>query len=284
MSPEDGPRDWEAGTYDRVATPHRGWGGDVLGRLSLRGNEVALDAGCGPGRVTAELVKLLPDGHVIGVDGSPSMIARAKRLLPRSVELQVQDLSALVLDRPVEVVVSTATFHWIPDHAVLFGRLADVLVAGGRLEAQCGGAGNIASVSAAIDRLRERAPWDDAFLGWVDDWNFAGPEETEQRLRAAGFVDVSCWLEPRPVRMDDAHAYLRTVVLGSYLERLPDEARDDFVEAVRGELDGGDGVTLDYVRLNMSATRGSAGAHDPAELPGRAIPESPEDLAARLRG
>ncbi len=283
MSAPEGPRDWEATTYDRVSTPHRAWGADVLGRLALRGDERALDAGCGTGRVTAELAKLLPDGHVIGVDGSPAMIAQAGRVLPPDVELVVQDLTALVLPAPVDVVVSTATFHWIADHETLFRRLADALVAGGRLEAQCGGAGNIASVVAAIDRLRARDPWGAAFAGWEDDWNFAGPEETEARLRDAGFVDVSAWLEPRPVVLDDAHAFLRTVVLGSYLERLPGEAHDDFVEAVREELETDGVVTLDYVRLNMSATRAPDGAaHVPA--PGAAVPESPEDLAARLRG
>jgi trans-aconitate 2-methyltransferase len=242
----------------------------------------ALDAGCGTGRVTAELLKLVPDGHVIGVDGSPSMVAQAGRVLPREVELLVQDLTALVLDAPVDVVVSTATFPWIADHDVLFGRLAEALVAGGRLEAQCGGAGNIASVVAAIEHLRTRAPWDDAFHGWEDDWNFAGPEETEARLRAAGFVDVSAWLEPRPVVLDDAHAFLRTVVLGSHLARLPEEAHDDFVEAVREELETDGVVTLDYVRLNLGGTRAPDGAA-PVQLPGEAVPESPEDLAARLR-
>jgi trans-aconitate 2-methyltransferase len=283
MSTPEGPRDWEATTYDRVSTPHRAWGADVLGRLSLRGDERALDAGCGTGRVTAELVRLVPAGHVIGVDGSPAMIAQAGRVLPPGVELVVQDLTALVLPAPVDVVVSTATFHWIADHDALFRRLADALVAGGRLEAQCGGQGNIASVVAAIDRLRTRDPWDAAFAGWEGDWNFAGPDETAQRLRDAGFVDVSAWLEPRPVVLDDAHAFLRTVVLGSYLERLPEEAHDDFVEAVREELETDGAVTLDYVRLNMSATRAPDGAsHVP--VPGAAIPESPEDLAARLRG
>jgi trans-aconitate 2-methyltransferase len=270
----DGPRDWEATTYDRVAVPHQAWGADVVGRLELHGHETVLDAGCGTGRVTGTLVPLVPRGHVIGVDGSPSMIEQARNVLPPGVELQVQDLTELVLAAPADAIVSTATFHWIADHERLFRRLAAALRPGGQLQAQCGGAGNIASVVAAIDRLRARAPWDDAFVGFEDDWNFAGPEETTRRLRDAGFVDVSCWLEPRPVRLDEPHAFLRTVVLGSYLQRLPDEAHDAFVEEVRRELDGPDGVVLDYVRLNMSATR----------TDDRPPAETPESIAARLRG
>jgi trans-aconitate 2-methyltransferase len=270
----DGPRDWEARTYDRVAVPHQAWGADVVGRLELHGDEIVVDAGCGTGRVTATLVPLVPRGRVIGVDGSPSMIEQARHVLPAGVDLQVQDLTELVLPAPVDAIVSTATFHWIADHERLFRRLAAALKPGGQLQAQCGGAGNIASVVAAIARLRARPPWADAFVGFDDDWTFAGPEETTRRLQDAGFVDVECWLEPRPVRLDDPHAFLRTVVLGSYLARLPEDAQDAFVEDVRAELDGPDGVVLDYVRLNMSATR--ADDRPPAE--------TPEAIAARLRG
>ena len=42
--------------------------------------------------------------------------------------------------------VPSATFHWIADHRTLFANLAAVLRPGGRISAQCGGAGNIASV------------------------------------------------------------------------------------------------------------------------------------------
>lgn len=274
-----GPRDWEGSSYDSLSTPQQQMGDDVLARLQprLRGDETVLDAGCGSGRVTKALLSLVPKGRVIGVDGSPSMIEQARHLLPESVVLDVQDLAELVLDAPVDAIVSTATFHWILDHDRLFSRLAAVLRPGGSFEAQCGGAGNIASVDAAIERLRERAPWDVALTGWEGPWNFAGPDETAARLEAAGFVDVRCWLEPRPVPLtvEHEHAYLRTVVLGSHLARLPEIAHDDFVEAVRDELRGADGsIVLDYVRLNISATR--AGGDD-------AVIETEAEIAARLR-
>ncbi len=84
-----GAREWDAETYDAVSDPQFEWGMEVLERLELRGDEVAVDAGCGSGRVTAELVERLPDGRVIAVDGSDGDgregegAARRPRRLPR---------------------------------------------------------------------------------------------------------------------------------------------------------------------------------------------------------
>ncbi|MDX8150294.1 methyltransferase domain-containing protein [Patulibacter brassicae] len=272
----DAPHDWEAETYHRVSQPHDDWASQILGRLELRGDETALDAGCGSGKLTELLVGALPAGRVIGVDASPSMIELAQKRLPDTVELSVQDLTALALVDQVDVVVSSATFHWIADHDLLFGRLAAALRPGGRLEAQCGGAGNVADVEAAVGRLREREPWRSAFAGWDGPWNFAGPAETERRLRDAGFVDVACSLEPREVAPDDPYAFLQAVVLGAHLERLPVDVHDDFVEAVRLEMAPADGspLVVRYVRLNISARRAGA------ELrPGETVGQ----LASRLR-
>jgi trans-aconitate 2-methyltransferase len=86
-------------------------------------------------------------------------------------------------------------------------------------------------------------------------WNFAGPRETEARLRAAGFEDAHCWLAPWPVEPDELRAYLATVCLGPHLERLPAAEHERFLDAVLARL--GERPTLDYVRLNMVATRGA---------------------------
>ncbi len=63
-------REWDAETYDAVSDPQFNWGMEVLDRLELRGDEAVLDAGCGSGRVTAELARRLPRGRLIAVDGS----------------------------------------------------------------------------------------------------------------------------------------------------------------------------------------------------------------------
>ena len=96
------PVDWAAEDYHRVAAPQEDWGREVLARLDLRGDETVLDAGCGSGRVTRLLLERLPEGRVIGVDASPSMIDTAARdAAPDSdrVELIVSDLLDLELAR-----------------------------------------------------------------------------------------------------------------------------------------------------------------------------------------
>src|SRR4051794_5240033 len=130
------------------------WGATVLDRLPLEGDERVLDAGCGSGRVTELLAARLPHGRVVALDGSPSMVEAAKERLASfgdRIEYVVADLGQpLPVDGLVHAVVSTATFHWVPDHDALFANLARVLAPGGRLVAQCGGVGNIASIQTVL--------------------------------------------------------------------------------------------------------------------------------------
>jgi trans-aconitate 2-methyltransferase len=245
------PNEWDAAAYDRLADAQEQQGRAVLDRLSLRGDERALDAGCGTGRVTQLLVERLPRGEVIAVDRSPAMAEEARRRLGPAAEVLACDLAELRLDRPVEVVLSTATFHWVPDHANLFSGLRQALVPGGRLEAQCGGEGNIARVEKVVAELSERERWRPYLAGWPGPWNFASPAESQARLEAAGFSEVSCWLEDWPVRPDEPRTYLEKVILGAHLDRLPAELRAGFADEVFDAL--AEPVVYDYVRLNLSA-------------------------------
>ncbi|HJV09485.1 MAG TPA: methyltransferase domain-containing protein [Acidimicrobiales bacterium] len=227
------------------------WGSAVLERLPLAGDETVLDAGCGSGRVTEELLERLPGGRVVAADNAPSMLAEARRRLARfgdRVTFVECDLGRpLPVDGPVDAILSTATFHWVPDHDALFANLTAVLRAGGRLVAQCGGAGNVASVHAAAAEVLDD--------GWVGPWTFATPEETAAWLDAAGFVDVETWLheEPTPIEAGEPlETFLRTVILRAHVDRLPEGERAGFVREVAERLPS---TTIDYVRLNILARR-----------------------------
>src|SRR5687768_14846475 len=245
------PRDWDAATYERLSAPIEAMGRDVLARLELDGDETVLDAGCGTGRVTAALAERLPRGRVIAVDGSPAMVAEARRRLPDSVDVREADLLELELPEPVDAIVSTATFHWILDHDALFARLRAALVPGGRLVAQCGGAGNVEAVKDAGFALARREPFAEHLADWPGDWNFASPADTEARLRALGYTDVWTWETRVAADVDDVAGYLGAICLGSFLARLPDALHEPFVAAAVELL--GAPLTIDYVRLNILA-------------------------------
>jgi trans-aconitate 2-methyltransferase len=119
--------------------------------------------------------------------------------------------------------------------------------------AQCGGRGNIDSFRVLADEVAAMDEFKRYFADWQRPWNYAGAEETEERLQRAGFTDVSCWLEPRPVTPDDPRAFVQTVCLVRHLDPLPEELRAPFIDRVLEQA--GDPLVLEYVRLNMTARR-----------------------------
>jgi trans-aconitate 2-methyltransferase len=244
-------RSWSGAEYDRLSAPMEAMGREVLERLPLQGEETVIDAGCGSGRVTAELTGRLNGGSVLAVDASEAMIAKARERLGDRASYLVADLSKLELEERVDLIFSTATFHWILDHDRLFSRLRAALRPSGRLVAQCGGLGNVAEHAQAIAAVATQPEFAPHFGGMTLMWNFAGPEETEVRLRAAGFAEARCWLEPKPVTPADPLRFTMTVTLGPHLARLPEELRRPFAEAILERSP--EPLTLDYVRLNIEA-------------------------------
>lgn len=256
-------REWDAVEYEELSSPQTRWGADLLGRVFLRGDEAVLDAGCGTGRVTELLLGRLPGGTVLAVDGSEAMVgvARERFAEDKRARVECQDLLELEVEEPVDVIFSTATFHWIKDHERLFRRLARALKPGGRLVAQCGGEGNIARTRAAMEEVMDEDRFRRFFVGWEDPWNFADPETTRARLEAAGFGGVEAWLHEEYAEfgsVDKLARFLKTAVLGHHVERLPEAERDLFAAAVAARLAKRGTLVVDYVRLNMLATRSEA--------------------------
>ena len=248
--------EWDGPAYDRLAYPQEEWGREVLARFRFSGNETVLDAGCGSGRVTRHLLDLLPDGRVIGVDASHSMIETGRKQLAGygdRIELIVSDLVDLVLPSPVDAIFSNAAFHWILDHERLFARLHAALRSGGVIEAQFGGQDNVAEWQRAI----EAAQGDERFSAYLrrtpDVYNFASLGDTEDRLRRTGFEVDRIWLETRSVSPPEPEEFVRTCGLAKHLARLPQELHDEFVDAVLGSMPWP--LTLEYVRLNVSARK-----------------------------
>jgi trans-aconitate methyltransferase len=257
-------REWNSAEYHRLSQPQVSWGKKVLARLDLRGDELLLDAGCGTGRLTAELLQALPRGRVVALDMSQNMLRSARQYLQAQFGKQTwavaADLQNLPFQAAFDGIVSTAAFHWVLDHDRLFRSLNDALRSGGWLQAQCGGGANIA-------RLRERmkalaaAPHFAPFLAdFPEPWLFRNAEDAAASLRRAGFVDVQTSLEAAPTMLEDRTRFtefVRTVIVRAHLERLPDAGlREQYVARLADQAASDDPpFLLDYWRLNLSARK-----------------------------
>jgi trans-aconitate 2-methyltransferase len=246
-------REWDGKTYDRISGPMQALGQAVLDRLPLSGDETVLDAGCGSGRITEALIGRLPDGRVIGVDVSESMVAAARERLGSDADIRRADLLELEreLEEPVDAILSTATFHWVADHAALFRSLHGVLRPGGRLIAQCGGEGNITKLRGRAGVVMEREPYAERFRAFRPPWHYATSANTQSRLLAAGFARAECWLTDAPIQPEHPREFLSTIVLGPHVQHLPGSLREPFMDEIMTEL--GEPIVVDYVRLNIDA-------------------------------
>jgi trans-aconitate 2-methyltransferase len=160
---------------------------------------------------------------------------------------------------PVDLVFSTATFHWIPNHLALFQGVYSILKPGGLLSAQCGGGPNLDRLLTRARTLMTSPQFTEHFGDWPGPWEFADDITTANRLQEAGFVEIDTWLYEAPTPMADADAYrsfLTNVIMGEHLTRLPQEKRAPFIDALtEGAASEDPPFVFDYWRLNMRATR-----------------------------
>ncbi|HEU5400449.1 MAG TPA: methyltransferase domain-containing protein [Terriglobales bacterium] len=252
------PVEWDAVSYDKLSDPQFSWGIKLLPTLPLRGDETVLDAGCGSGRLTEELLKRLPDGRIVALDLSSNMLQNAQERLAwagKRVLFQRCDLSNFRLPEPVDGIFSNAAFHWVPDHDSMFPSLFRALKSGGWLIAQFGGEGNLAKLKSRTRELCNVEPFAKYMKEFSDGAHYETEAVTRRRMENAGFVGVETSRHPEPVRFPDAASmktFVSKVNLHRYLAALPDELSGQFADKLV-EIAANDDppYTLDYMRLTI---------------------------------
>jgi trans-aconitate 2-methyltransferase len=261
-------REWNADVYHRVSAPQVSWGKKVLGRVSLHGDETILDAGCGTGLLTHDLLQALTRGRVVGVDLSRNMLTTAREHLAPAFGDRVQFLCCDLLHLPFEDafdgIFSTAAFHWVLDHDQLFSNLYHALRPGGWLCAQCGGGPNLARLLKRVDALTRTSAYASHFRDFRFPWEYSDAETAARRMARAGFTDIPTSIEEAPTYLQSPEEYrkfVENIILHRHLERLPSaELRRQFMgEVVRQAEADTPPFFLDYWRLNLQGRRPVAG-------------------------
>ena len=262
---------WDAQLYSANSAHHRSFDAGFLESLRVLPTSRILDVGCGTGELAERLAELAPEGRVVGIDASGSMIREARLRHPgvTFIECAAQDLTR-ELER-FDIAVSTAVLHWIPerDHDLVLRRVREALVAGGVFRAEFGGIGQIAQARRVHDEEAARMA-----LAVSLPWYFPAPDAYKRRLVAAGFSDGHSWATLRHQRRsvpdgESLRGWLRSQVSIAYEASMSDSEVVEFRSRVESramlELRRDDGTyDQDYVRLDLMAIADSASVQDGA--------------------
>jgi SAM-dependent methyltransferase len=242
---------WDPARYQRNAGFVAALGQAVVELLAPRPDERILDLGCGDGALSAVLAQR---ARVTAVDASPDQIAAART---RGLDAHVADGTRLAFAAEFDAVFSNAALHWMRDPDAVIDGVWRALRPGGRFVAECGGAGNVATVLDALHAVVARCGVDgDA----VSPWYFPSVDEYRARLERRGFVVQSIDLIPRPTRLPGRLADWLDTFAESFLAAVPAQQRgavkDEVEAALRPTLCDATGAwTVDYVRLRFAAVK-----------------------------
>ena len=265
--PDSAGYKWDAGDYQASSSNQKRWAVELLARHSFRGDERALDIGCGDGGTTALIAERTPRGSVLGMDSSPDMVELARRNYPPervpNVTFVLKDARALDFGPEFDLIFSNATLHWIADHRPVLAGISRAMKPGGHALLQMGGRGNAAGVAEVLDGLMADRQWARFFKGFDFRYGFYGPVEYDGWMAAAGLKKIRVELLPK----DAVHqgpaglaAWVRTTWL-PYTQRVPELLRPRFVDEIvecyvqRHPADAGGLVHVDMVRLEVEATK-----------------------------
>jgi trans-aconitate 2-methyltransferase len=125
---------WDPNQYERFKAERRQPFDDLVALVERRPRMRVVDLGCGTGELTRDLHAHLGAAETIGIDSSPSMLAKAP--VSDGLRFERGDIEGFVTDRPFDLIFSNAALHWVNDHPSLFRRLAGFLAPHGQLAVQ----------------------------------------------------------------------------------------------------------------------------------------------------
>jgi trans-aconitate 2-methyltransferase len=250
--------------YKRASEQQKAWGRKLIAELEFKGDEKILDLGCGDGALTTELAKFVPDGFVLGIDASESMIETARKYnAGANVRFQQLDINAIDFESEFDLVFSNATLHWVKDHKKLLSNVFKALKDNGATRFQFAGDGNCSNLIRILKEVTTAKKYTFYFAEFDWPWYMPAIDEYCALLDEAAFAEKKVWSENADKHFESAEAMIKWIdqpslvpFLGYVAEKDRQRFRDAVVERMIKETLQSDGTYFEtFRRINVLARK-----------------------------
>ncbi|MHB8232216.1 MAG: class I SAM-dependent methyltransferase [bacterium] len=234
-------QNWNAEDYATNSKGQLKWGEELIEKLLLEGNESILDIGCGDGKISAKLSKLVKDGNVFAIDASENMVELASRQFPKKLypNLTFLKMNALEINKlnsleKFDIAFSNACLHWVNNHADVLRGARSCLKTGGKILFQMGGRGNAGEVFNSIRVVQVKRAYKKYFEKFAAPYYFYDIEDYGIWLHQNDFLPARVELISKDMRHDGDESFkgwLKTAWF-PYTDCLPEKSRDAFLNEV----------------------------------------------------
>lgn len=249
---------WNPEQYHKFQSERFAPFADLLKLVKVREGLRVIDLGCGTGELTRRLADYLPDSEVVGVDSSGEMLERAASLARPGLKFERRAIETVAGEW--DLVFSHAAIQWVDNHAELVPRLFSLVAEGGQLAVQLP-SNHSHPTHTIIIEIASEEPFSSALGGWMRQPPVLSIGEYAELLYEQGGSDLIVFEKIYPHVLENAEAlaeWTKGTALVPYLERLPEDLREPFLQEYRARLKEkwpGSPVFYPFQRILFSATR-----------------------------
>jgi trans-aconitate methyltransferase len=232
--------DFDGEKYKQASEQQKAWGRKLIAEIEFKGGERILDLGCGDGVLTAELAKFVPDGFVLGIDASQSMIKTARKdNAGANLRFDLLDINAIDFESEFDLIFSNATLHWIKDHKKLLSNVFKALKDRGAARFQFAGDGNCSNLIRILREVTTAKEYADYFSEFDWPWYMPAIDKYRALLEEVPFAEKKVWGEKGDKHFVNAEAMTKWIdqpSLVPFLGYIAGKDRQRFRDVVVGRM------------------------------------------------
>lgn len=225
--------------YKNSSSHQKEWGIDLISQLSLKGNEMILDLGCGDGVLTEKLSGFVLDGKVKGIDSSIGMIQTARKIKRVNLEFIQMDINTMGFKNEFDIIYSNAALHWVKNHNRLLEKSYAALKNQGVILWEFGGDGNCSNF---FDVVRNKIK-EDKYVQYFSDfewpWFMPTKLQYEKLISSIGFTAFTVEEINKDKYFSSSDAIINWIDQPSivpFLEQVPHELKTSFRDEIIKEM------------------------------------------------